>query len=228
MKIIKRLSIYSFSYFIGLSPLLAQVDFPKNDDGEISFSEVIQTENDLTSDYIYENFKEWISTKSSNFNRSNSEKNAQGKEVWLGTTKSNFQHVDALFKNDEPLKLADKESMKIIGKIVNKYTGGTMGCIRIIYLEYDLIIRIKDGRYKYDIENFSYTHYNQATGKQSQIYGMKDEGDCISKGDLAELLACTRCKKEFEKFYNYMLSDIESFTTEMKSEIDKKTEDDNW
>ncbi|MFO8130417.1 MAG: DUF4468 domain-containing protein [Bacteroidales bacterium] len=228
MTLIKNLSIYFLIYFLVVTSIYAQVDFPKNDDGEISFSEVVQTENELASDVIYDNFKEWISTKSSNFNRSNSEKNFQGAGVWLGTTKSNFQHVDALFKNDMPLKLADKESMKIIGKVVNKYTGGTTRCIRIVYLEYDLIIGIKDGRYKYEIENFSYTHYNQATGKQSQIYGMKDKGDCKSKGDLGELLSCTRCKKDFAEFYSYIQSDIKSFVTDMKAEIDKKSEYDNW
>lgn len=206
----------------------SQTDFPKNDDGEISFSEVVKTNNDLSEAEIYENFKEWISTKSSNFNRSNAEKNAQGSEVWLGTTKSNFQHVDALFDNDDPLKLSDKETKKIIAKIVNKYTGGTMGCIRVVYLEYDLIVKIKDGRYKYEIENFVYTHYNQASGKQIQMYGFKDEGDCKSKGDLSELLLCTRCKKEFQKFYSYLKTDITDLVVEMKKEIDKNVEEEDW
>src|SRR5690606_4445297 len=92
----------------------AQVDFPRDTNGEVSFSDVITTENKLSEDEIYENFKEWFSVKSANFNRSNSEKNSQGTEVWLATTKRNFQSIDALFKNDQPLKLADKESKKLI------------------------------------------------------------------------------------------------------------------
>lgn len=167
------------------------------------------------------------SPKYPNFNRSNSEKNSQGSNVWLGTPKKNSAQVDALYKNDSPLKLADKESLKIIAKIVNKYTGGTMGCIRVIYFEYDLIIKIKEGRYKYEITNFTYTHYNQATGKQSQIYGLKDDGPCKSKGDLNELISCDHCNGEFEKLYKYLTSDISKFLDDMKSNIDKKAND-NW
>ena len=206
----------------------SQTNFPKNNDGEISFTEVVKTNNQLNAADIYENFKEWVSSKSSNFNRSNTEKNAQGTEIWLAQTKGNFQQIDALFKNDNPLKLSDKESHKIIAKIVNKYTGGTMGCIRVIYVEYDLIVKIKDGRYKYEIKDFFYTHYNQASGKQIQIYGWKDEGACKSKGDLNELLSCSHCKKEFQKFYFYLKSDLKDFTDEMKKEIDKKVEEEDW
>lgn len=220
--------VLTFVLILTFGLCFSQTDFPKNNDGEISFSEVVKTNNELSGTEIYENFKEWISTKSSNFNRSNAEKNAQGSEVWLGTTKSNFQHIDALFDNEVPLKLSDKDSKKIIAKIVNKYTGGTMGCIRVVYLEYDLIVKIKDGRYKYEIENFVYTHYNQASGKQTQMYGWKDEGDCKSKGNLSELLLCTRCKKEFLKFYIYLKTDMTDLVEEMKKEIDKEAEKEDW
>ena len=101
-----------------------------------------------------------------------------------------------------------------------------MGCIRVLYLAYDLILRIKDSRYKYTIENFTYTHYNQAKGKQSQIYGMKDQGDCKSKGDLEGLLAGARCKKEFSNFYNYLGTDMTELVAKMNKKIDKKSDDD--
>ncbi|MDB4533891.1 hypothetical protein N9242_03395, partial [Vicingaceae bacterium] len=206
----------------------SQTELPKNDETEVCFTEVIKINNDLSENEIYENFIEWISTKSSNFNRSNSERNSQGAEVWLGSTKSNFQHVDALFINNIPLKLSDKESKKIVAKIVNKYTGATMGCIRVVYLEYDLIVKIREGRYKYEIGNFVYTHYNQATTKQSQMYGFADEGNCKSKGSLDDLLLCARCKREFEKFYSYLNTDVADFIVEMKKKIDVKSDDEDW
>lgn len=223
-KHLKLLFAVSLTYYSAK----AQVDFPRDTNGEVSFSEVITTKNKLSEDEIYENFKEWFSVKSTNFNRSNSEKNAQGTEVWLATTKRNFQSIDALFKNDQPLKLSDKESKKLIGKVVNKYTGGTMGCIRVLYLEYDLIVEIKDGRYRYSVTNFTYTHYNQASAKQTQIYGWKDEGECKSKGTLTELLLCDRCEKEFNKFYEYIHADVKELITDMAVSVDKVAADDNW
>jgi hypothetical protein len=217
-----------FGTIISWNTLFAQVNFPMDDSGEIVFSGVVQTKNDLSADKIYDNAKEWLSTKSANFNRSNSEKNNQGAAVLLGVKKSNFENVDALFKNDNPLKLSDKEEKKIVGKIVNKYTGGNTGCVRVIYLEYDLIIEIKDGRYRYKFANFIYTHYNQVKAQQAQIYGWKDEGNCKSKGALTGLLSCEHCEKELNKFYSYINSDVSKLIEEMTISIDKNRDSDDW
>lgn len=215
-------------FLIAHSYSWSQLDLSIDDDGHINFSEVIYTQHELSASQIYENFNEWVLTNSAEFRRSNSEKNFQGTEVWLTSTRKNFALVDALFQNDDPLKLSDKESLKLIARIINKYTGSEMGCLRIIYLEYNLIIHIKDSKYKYEITDFTYTHYNQATAKQSQIYGMKDEGPCKSKGNLKELQECERCQGEFRKLDAYLKNDINQFLIEMKKEIDIKAEDDDW
>jgi hypothetical protein len=51
--------------------------------------------------------------------------------------------------------------------------------------------------------------------KQSQIYGMKDTGDCNSKNTLDNLLKCERCKNEFRKMYEYLDSDTQKLLKEM-------------
>ena len=207
-----------------INQVKSQTDLPKDENGSINFTEVVTTTNELTESQIFDNFKDWISTKSVNFNRSNSEKN----QLLFGTAKANFVQIDALHKNDAPLKLSDKESFKLIARIVNKYTGTQMGCIRIVYFQYDLIVKIKDGRYKYEITNFTYIHYNQVDGKQVQFYAINDKGPCKSKGDLNELLQCDKCKGEFAKMYAYLIADTNNFIANMKASIDIKKTDDNW
>lgn len=207
----------------------SQEPFPKNDEGKIEYSEVIKVDSTKNDEQLFKTAKEFFSTNLQNFQRSNSEKNFQGANIWLGTPKRNSEQVDALFRNDKPITLSEKEDKKLVARIVNKYTGGTMGCIRILYFEYDIILRFKDGRYKYQATNFRYTHYNQASMKQSQIYGMKDSGDCNSKNSLENLLNCQRCKKEFQKMFQYLNIDTNKLLAEMKEYIKiSDSEDDNW
>lgn len=202
---------------------------PIDDQGNINFTEVVSTENELTADQIYDNVKLWVSTKSSNFNRSNSEKNAQGAAIYLGTgATSEMTQVDKLFINEDPLKLSDKNEHIIIGRVVNKYTGTQLGCLRIAFFEYDIIVRAKDGRYKYDVTNFTYTHYNQKTAQQAQIYGWTDDGPCKSKGDLKELLECNKCEKQLSALYQYLIDDTQALITDLKSAVNQTAIDDDW
>jgi len=220
---------FTICMLFGLNLCFAQVEFPKNDDGKIAYSSVIIVDSTKSGEELYKSAKEFFSTNLPNFQRSNSEKNFQGSNLWLGTTKKNAEQVDALYRNDTPITLSEKEDKKIISRIVNKYTGGTMGCLRILYFEYDVILNFKAGRYKYEATNFRYTHYNQATMKQSQIYGMNDSGVCNSKNTLDNLLKCEKCKNEFRKMYEYIDSDTRKLLEEMNTFIkERKSDNDRW
>ncbi len=205
-----------------------QVPFPMEGD-KIVYSSVQQVDSSLKAETLLNGAKEFFALNPSMFNRGNSDKNFQGAGLWFGTGAKSSSDADALHKNDNPLKLCDRETQKIIGRVATKYTGGTMGCIRILYLTYDVILQFKDGRYKYELTNFNYTHYNQATMKRSQIYGFDDSGPCNSENTLENLLDCSRCKNEFSTFYNYLNSDVIGFIEEMKKYMQQvKDENDDW
>ena len=113
----------------------------------------------------------------------------------MGYSNQNSAQVDILYKNENPITLSEKNDKKIIARVVTKYTGGAILCIRILYFEYDIILKFKSGRYKFEVTNFRYTHYNQSTMKQMQLYGIKDSGDCNSRNSLENLLwENTKCE----------------------------------
>ncbi len=230
MKININLFVLLFVLLCSLRTLVyGQTELPLDDNQMVNFSAVVSIDSSVSANRIFNVAKEFFSTNIQNFNRSNSEKNFQGSNVWLGTPKKNAEQVDLLYRNDEPISLSEKDQKKIIARVVNKYTGGTMGCIRVLYIEFDIILRAKNGRYKYEFTNFIYTHYNQASMQQSQIYGMSDKGLCNSKNTLENLLKCDRCNREFEKFYTYLKSDTESLISEMKKYIkENKEKNDDW
>lgn len=197
-------------------------------DGKVLFTEIVETKNIKSEESLFNTATEWASLKSSNFNRLNSEKNNQGTEIWLQRIKGNFDDLNNLYKNENPLKLIDKENHKIIIQVVNKYTGSNIGCVAIVYFKYDLILKFKEGKYKYEITNFVYNHYERQRGTRCQFYGFKDEGFCKSQGDLEELLKCDVCVKSLNKMYNYLIDDISILINDFKTNIDKEKSDSDW
>lgn len=197
--------------------------------GKVVFREIIELDTTYNADKIFSIVKEWLSTNTKFFNRSNSDKNYETADMLFGNRKGNSTQLDQLYKIDQPLKFQDAIEKKLIGKSVLKYTGGSMGCFRILYLEYDIKVFIKNYKLKVDITNLNYTHYNQASMKQSQMYGFNDTGTCNSKNTIENLLKCNHCSGEYDKFYSFLTADMNILTTDLKTFLQtSKKSDNNW
>jgi hypothetical protein len=149
----------------------------------------------------------------------------------LGVKSANTQVVDLMFKNDIPLKYSDANSQTLIVKIVNRYEGGGFGCVRIVWWEYDLKLKFKDGRYKIEVVNFKYSHFSNAnTAIKVQFYGMEDGSDCGSYGNIENLLRCQPCMNEFREMYSYLIGDSRILMQYIRKEIKKNAlkKDDDW
>lgn len=197
--------------------------------GKVIYREIIELDTTYKADRIFGLVKEWFSTNTKNFNRSNSDKNVDFWTMVTGNMKSNSAKVDILYKNDQPLKYYDINEKKVIGKGMLKYSETGRVCLHIFYFEYDIRVLIKDYKCKIEITNFTYTHYNSVTMNQVQIYGAKDQGYCSSKGTMENLIKCERCPNEFDKLYTYLTIDMTRLKMDLKSFLlaNKKT-DDKW
>lgn len=197
---------------------------------KVDFRSIIELDSTYKADKIYSIVKEWFSTNPIKFSRANKDKSADQLEMVIGIQRGNSILVDQLFKNDQPLKLQDFERKKLTGKCLLKYTGRSLGCLRMMYLEYDIKVTIRDSKLKIDITNFTYTHYNQTHFTQSPIMNewVYDE-NCESKGNIESLLQCGRCKRELGDFYSYISSDIEAIIDDLKQYIKtNKPENEKW
>ncbi len=207
------------------SQLLCQAEFKKDDKSQkIEFTKIIELDTTFSSEKIFSLTKQYLSTRLSEMNRSNSDKNFSTNDLLLGTQRGNSANVDQMHRVNEPLKYSDKDENKLIGKCVVKYSGNSAGCLRIIYTEGDVDISIKKNRIKITITNLNYTHYNQMSMKQAQIYGWNDEGPCASKNKLEELLNCDRCKNELSRYsefaneqFNSIINNFEKYMKEAKT-----------
>lgn len=207
-------------------PPKLQVD---KESGNVIYKEIIGLDSIYTAQKLFNLSKEWATTNNKLFNGSNSENQSDAVSAFFGVRKVNPATVDQLYKNEQPLKFQDDAAKRLVVKGVNKYTGGTYGCIRVVYLEYDVKIAVKDAKVKIEITNIGYTHYNLATMKQCQIGGWSDEGDCKSKGQIEGLLKCDSCEGGLTDLYSYIDKEMKVVINSYKSFlVTNKKSDDNW
>jgi hypothetical protein len=194
------------------------------------FVYVVEVEGKSAAD-LYKIADEAVNSNSREFSRQADGSSVASTYAILGVKQASTQVVDMMFKNDSPVKYADPASHKIIVRVVNRYEGGGFGCVRLVWWQYDLILKFKDGRYRMELTNYGYDHFGNANmANKMQFYGMQDSGDCSSSGKIESLLGCDRCHNEFSKMYDYLTADASRLMNTLSDIISKHTEGegDDW
>lgn len=195
---------------------------------KVVYSGIVSVDTSMKAKNIYDAFKEWFSTDISNFFITSSEKSSGSNDAFWGTKKANMATVDLSFKNDQPLKMSDPDSKKLVGRGVIKYFGTSYGCVRLIYLTFDIKVQCKDGKYKFDVTNFDYAHYNHYNASRIGFNTMSDKGSCKSTGNIEDLLLCDNCPEGLEKFYTFIDNSVKSILNSMNDYVLKSKPNGDW
>jgi hypothetical protein len=204
--------------------------FPFIDSEKAGFVQVVEVEGRSEAD-LYKQADEVVNSNSREFSRQAEGSTVATTYALLGVRSASTQVVDLMHKNETPVKYSDPNSHKLVVRVVNRYEGGGFGCVRIVWWEYDLILKFKDGRYRMDLTNFSYNHFNNANNAvKTQFAGLEDGGDCKSSGNIESLLRCSGCYNELGQMYTYLIEDAWKVMKLVKDGIEKQAtqKDDDW
>lgn len=194
----------------------------------VVYTEIITVDTAMKAKHIYDALKEWFSMDISNFYISSSEKASGTNDAIWGTKKANMSTVDLAYRNDQPLKMSDPDTKKLVGRVVIKYFGTSYGCVRLIYLTFDIKVQCKDGKYKYDVTNFDYTHYNHYNASKIGFNTLSDKGPCKSIGNIEDLLLCDNCTDGLEKFFGFVDKSVKNTLNSMNEYVLKLKPTSNW
>jgi len=183
---------------------------------------------DKSADEIYNVVKEWFNTNATKFSKSTSLKSSETNDVIWGTSKKNMSDIDLKFKIDDNLSMDDNANKKSIGKATLKYFGSSYGCVRTIYVTYDIKVSCKDKRFKYEITNFNVEHYNPYTAKKMAFMQTKDDGPCRSTGSIENLLNCKSCTKGLNDFFQVIQREIDLLKTDLITCTKKPISGSSW
>ena len=202
--------------------------FPVIENGKAGLTNVVESPGKSAKE-LYEAAVEFIHSNSNEFNRVVGESTVSSTYGLVGVRQQASVNVDAQYKNDEPLKYSDPDKRKLIARIVGRYEGGGFGCVRLVWFEFDLTLKFKDGRYKYELSNYQYDHYNAVNLMKIPFMTMEDGGDCGSSGSVDDLLKCGNCQNEFDTMFYELLRQSNRLINAVKEGLELAgTEDDDW
>ena len=189
-------------------------------DGKLTYEKVIQFDSSISVDVIYSKTKELFLTQSSVINRYHSKANSNQKR-----DASKYEDLRRLM---EPIKFTDDVNHIVVGSGSLQYYGTSMGCIRIVNLQFNVRVAIKTGRMKIEISDLTYTHNNQVSNAPMSFMTMKDAGPCKSQGTIEDLIKCDKCKNELGQYFTFLNSDMPELINEFEKQLSGSLKKQDW
>lgn len=199
-------------------------------DGKIIYQKVVEVDTKYTDSDIFNAVKTFLS--SNNLHRKTDAGYSTGMALLGGVQISPAMGmIEANNRNRETF-VSEDPPKNIRVNYYQAYQGRGAGALRTLYIDSDLKIDTKNGRYRYTLTNFNWTHYNHFTGEQAPIWGNRSE-NCNDRGSLYQLhTLCKKGTRSRKAAMELIHQDVSTFLKDLEghviSELDNIDGDDNW
>lgn len=209
-----------YFYTLGLSVLFsalsAQNKLPFDSvQQKINYRFAIPLEKNVTADDAFELAQQWFTKNTGLFNRANAlalQEPANPKSINV----KNREEVNKVFANAYPLQSLDPAGNRITGKIITRFGGEAGGTLRLLYLEYYLIVTVNNNYLNCEISNLRYNHFNPNNYLLQRILSFKDSYSCDPVNTMEYLVKSENSHDEFEKLYCFLNEDIDALFAHLK------------
>lgn len=150
-------------------------------------------------------------------------KNATAPLDTVTTRKPNKKKIEAeeQFANPRPLQMQDPAGGKIQGMGIIRYYS-TANSIKLLYLKYDIGVKVEANSATVSVSNMHYFHYNPTSYKQVPLYNFSGGKPCEEVGAMESLIACENFHEEFKTLAAYCNKQIYGHISEFKSILRQK------
>lgn len=196
---------------------------------DVVYQDVVEVSDEFTAEDIFAAVDRWA--RSANFHRKiGGEQSTTAFVVGGVKTAPEMATMEATHRNRETIVGTEEPNLISLKFYQHYQSKGVTNFVRTLFLDADLRIDIKDGRYRYTISDFEWEHWNHFTAEQ---YKMSGRDGCGLRGSLYELQSvCTSATGSRKKALIAINDDTNSFISEMRQEILEEltsTEvDDDW
>lgn len=182
---------------------------------KITYRFSIPLDKPMHTDDAFELAQQWFTKNTALFNRGNAialQEPANPKSVNV----KNREEVNRVFANAYPLQSLDPASNRMTGKVITRFGGDAGGTLRLLYLEYYLIVTVNNNYLQCEITNFRYNHFNPNNYLLQRILSFKDSYSCDPVNTMEYLVKTENSHAEFEKLYCFLNDDIDALFAHFK------------
>lgn len=170
----------------------------KDSSAKVSYQHVFTMIQQLDNQKVYELTEEWILTRPYDL------------YIKTGVNDQRLQghKFDKLYMPTQVPIFSFNDGKKIVIKGGMRFSGRKLSCLRRVYLNFNLSIRIDGTKVLMDIDEIRYIHFNYADDAQFPIWNLDDVGPCSSEGAIEDLIKCQDCKSDLNVLYKSMNDEL--------------------
>jgi len=174
--------------------------------GKVSYIMDIPTQDNLKPENLFEAYKQWFDKEAGLFTRvNNPEYKCYSSQACLERKKE----VDRIFANPIPLQSIDPMSKRMATRVVVRYTGDKEALLKLMYLEYYLVLTVQEKSIHAEITDIHYNHLHskkytlQRIGNWTNTISAEstNEIEHLMRQELAEL-------PDFQRLFKFLNEDI--------------------
>ena len=202
-----------FTLSIIFSINLLSLDIMPTDNQSVVYKEVVDLDLDLDEKKIFDAIKLFL--QPSNLHRKFSLGDSKGMDIFL--TKSwKMAEVEADAMN-RSTRISEDSTKKIKVNFF-QYFEGHSGALRTLHIDAKLLIEVKDRKYRYELSDFKWKHWNHYRGEQMSIWSTKK--NCRMSGTLFQLQnLCKKASKKRKEAFVAIDKDIKLFLSDLKESV---------
>lgn len=176
--------------------------------GEVVFKQSFKLHANYTDDDVYTLVQNWFANPGK-FTCQNGEcTSVPGK---------NKTTVEEQYKNAQPLQSLDPASGRMTGKGLIKYFGAPNSNISLLYMEYYVVVEVKNHQLTATISKIKYHHYNQQTYMVKPIYKWQGGKPLDSADKFENLLNNSGNDKDIQELAAFVNKNMEQLFTDLQS-----------
>jgi|GEM_PF-3308605 len=107
------------------------------------------------------------------------------------------------FANPRPLQMQEPVGHMLQGMGIIRYYSSTNNSIKLLYIKYDITVRIIGDSASISASNIHYFHYQTASYKQVPIYNFTSGRPCEEVGTIETLISCGNFPDELASLAQY-------------------------
>ena len=126
------------------------------------------------------------------------------------------------FANPRPLQMQEPVGHMAQGMGVIRYYGSMHNAIKLLYIKYDITVRITADSASISVSNMHYFHYVPSSYKQVPLYSYSGGKPCEEVGTMESLITCGNFREEFTRLAQYCNKVIYSQMGDYKNLLKQK------
>lgn len=211
------ITLVALCYF--MNSINAQSSLPLNAATQkVSYRFRVPVSAVFSKENAFEMLQGWVAKNGRVFTRTN---DVFAMNAAANDNNKNFAELEQVFANVQPLQSIDPASNRLAAKVMVKYQGAKAGgCLQIMYVQYYLVLTVKEGAIEAEVTDIRYNHFNKKNFGLMRINSWTDYTSCEAISTIEYLVENEHCHDEFCAFATFLNNDVAKLQTQLTTFVE--------